>query len=91
MSTAALTGLRDFLYSTLSPANMMWLGTQLTEHAKQEEYSLKPFTKKEVNDMIDESERQLANGQWQDFDEAMNELEKELAEKDQEPEMAEAV
>lgn len=41
--------------------------------------SLKTYTIEDINAMIDESERQLANGQWQDFDEAMNELEREFA------------
>ena len=71
MSDAALTNLRDYLYGTLSPANMRWLATELSEYAKkQEEQSMKLFTKEELVARIKESERQLAEGKWQDFDEA---------------------
>ena len=87
MSTATLVGLRDYLYDTLSPDNMIWLGTQLTEYGhKQEEHSPKPYTIEELHERIAVSERQLANGEWTDFDEAMDEIEREL---DKEPEMAE--
>lgn len=92
MSSATLNGLRDYLYDTLSPANLIWLGTQLTEYGKQKEgSSLKPYTKEELQTRIVESERQFANGQWQDFDEAMDELEREFAEEERQLEMAEAV
>ena len=37
MSTAALTNLRDYLTGTLSPANMLWLSTQLADYAKKKE------------------------------------------------------
>ena len=37
MGTQALTGLRDYLTDTLSPDNMLWLATQLTEYAKKKE------------------------------------------------------
>ena len=89
MSTATLVGLRDYLYDTLSPDNMIWLGTQLTEYGyKQEEHSPKTYTIEELHERIAVSERQLANGEWRDFDEALDEIDKEL---DKEPEMAEAV
>lgn len=92
MSDAALTNLRDYLYGTLSPANMRWLATELSEYAKkQEEQSMKLFTKEELVARIKESERQLAEGKWQDFDEAMDELEREFAEDDLKLEMAEAI
>ena len=51
---------------------------------------LKPYTMEEIHAMIDESERQIAAGQYQDFDEAMDEIEAELA-REEELEMAEAV
>ena len=92
MSTAALTNLRDYLTGTLSPANMLWLSTQLADYAKKkEEASLKPFTKDEINAMIDQSERDIAEGRTYDFDEAMDELEREFAEEDRKLEMVEAV
>ena len=63
MSEAALTNLRDYLTSTLSPAHMMWLGMQLTECAKKEEDEhLRPFTMKEIDDMLDEAENDLDAG-----------------------------
>jgi hypothetical protein len=89
MSTATLTGLRDYLYDTLSPANLIWLGTQLAEYGyKQKEPSLKPYTMEEINARIDQAEEELANGGGMNFDEAMDMIEKEL---DEELEMAEAV
>ena len=50
----------------------------------------KPYTMEEIHAMIAESERQIAAGQYQDFDEAMDEIEAELA-REEEIEMAEAV
>ena len=91
MSTTVLTGLRDYLYGTLSPANLIWLGTQLTEYGNRLKEQVQPYTMDEINAMIDEGERQIANGEYQDFDEAMDELEREFAEEDRLLEMAEAV
>ena len=36
MSTETLSGLRDYLFSTLSCSNMLWLATQLKERAEKE-------------------------------------------------------
>lgn len=92
MSTATLTGLRDYLYDTLSPANLIWLGTQLAEYGrKQEEPSLKPYSMEEINAMIDQSERDSAAGLGQDSEEMFRELEEEFAREEQELELAEAV
>ena len=55
----------------------------------QKQETLKPYTMDEINAMIDEGERQIANGEYQDFDEAMDELEREFAEEDRLLEMAE--
>lgn len=88
MSTTTLAGLRDYLYSTLSPANMIWLGTQLAEYGYKQEKPMKPYTIEELHERIAISERQLANGEWADFDEALDRIEREL---DREPEIAEAV
>jgi hypothetical protein len=55
------------------------------------ERSLRPYTKMELSSMVAESEMQLANGQWQDFDEAMDELEREFAEEDKEIKLSEAL
>ena len=80
MSTATLNGLRDYLYDTLSPANLIWLGKQLTEYGYMQEKPQKPYTKEELKARIELSERQFAEGKYQDFDEAMDELEEEFAE-----------
>ena len=58
--------------------------------AEDDDYSLKPYTIEEIHAMIDESERQIAAGQYHDFDEAMDEIEAELAREEQ-FEMAEAI
>lgn len=91
MSTAALNGLRDYLYDTLSPTNLIWLGTQLTEYGHKQERALEPYTKEELLARIKQSEQQIAEGKYQDFDEAMNEIEAEFAEEDKQLEMAEII
>lgn len=70
MSTATLNGLRNYLYDTLSPANLIWLGTQLAEYGRRQEQLLKPNTKDEMVAKIELSEQQLAERKYQDFDEA---------------------
>ena len=47
------------------------------------ESDLKPYTIEELRERIAISERQFASGQWQDFDEAMDEIEAELAAEEQ--------
>ena len=91
MSTATLNGLRNYLYDTLTPANLIWLGTQLTEYGRSQERQLKPYTKEELVARIELSEQQFAKGKYQDFDEAMADLEEEFAENDQTAEMTEAI
>lgn len=91
MSTAALNSLRNYLYDTLTPANMIWLGTQLTEYGRRQEQQLKPYTKEELVARIELSEQQFDDGKYQDFDEAMAELEKEFADGEPTPEMTEAI
>ncbi len=53
--------------------------------------NLKPYTIEELREMIAISERQYAAGQWQDFDEAMAEIEAELAAEEKQSEMAESL
>ena len=94
MSTAALTNLRDYLTGTLSPANMLWLSTQLADYAKkkEEEYSLRPFTMEELNARIDQAEAEIAAGLGIPDEEAWDDLEEELAlQEKEEREMAEAI
>ena len=89
MSTATLEGLRDYLFDTLSPSNMLWLSTQLANYAKQEKQG--SYTMEELHGRIAQSERDIAEGRVYDFDDVMRELEEELEFADQELEMAEAV
>jgi len=92
MSTATLTGLRDYLFSTLSPANMTWLGTQLMEQAKKKKHTPKPYTMEEVNAMLDAAEADFAADRFTDDDDAWDELEELLAQEEEgKTEMAEAV
>ena len=90
MSTETLTNLRDYLTGSLSPANMLWLATQLTEYVKKEEEKhLRPYTLEELHARITESERQIADGLSMDSEEMFSELEEEFAR--EELEMTEAV
>ena len=85
MSTSTLTGLRDYLYDTLSPANMLWLSTQLADYAKKkEEAPLKRYTKAELNALLDEAEANIAAGNTIPGEEVWRELEEEFAKEDAE-------
>lgn len=65
MGTATLTNLRDYLYGTLTPDNMRWLATQLTKRANIEEMEqLRPFTMKEIDEMLDEAEAAFDTGDY---------------------------
>ena len=89
MSTATLEGLRDYLFDTLSPRNMLWLSTQLANYAKLKEQ--KPYTMEEIHNRIAQSELDIAEGRVYDFDEVIRELEEEFEIADQKQEIAEAV
>jgi len=52
---------------------------------------MRPYTKEEINSMIDQSERDIAEGRVYDFDEAMDELEMEFAADDRELEIADGI
>ena len=85
MSTATLTGLRNYLYDTLSPANMLWLSAQLADYAKKkEEAPLKRYTKAELNALLDEAEANIAAGNTISGEEVWRELEEEFAKEDAE-------
>ena len=68
MSTATLNNLLEYLYGTLTPDNMRWVGEHLIEHAEKEE-NLKPYTIEELHARIAESERQIAAGQCKPIEE----------------------
>ena len=93
MSTTALEGLRDYLTGTLSPANMLWLSTELADYAKKKEVApLKRYTKAELNAMLDEAEAEIAAGKGTSHEEVMHEMDEEIERWEQEElEMAEIV
>lgn len=51
---------------------------------KDEEYSLTPYTMEEIYAMVEEGEKQFAQGKWQDSEEMFRELEEEFRKEDQE-------
>ena len=71
MSTVALTGLLEYLYHTLSPSNMRWVGEHLIEYARKEEEApvLKPFTMEEIDAILDEAEQDFEAGEYLTHDE----------------------
>ena len=73
MSTATLTNLRDYLYDTLTPANMLWLASELSERAKMEENKKsRPYTMKEIDEMLDEAEAAFEAGDYLTNDEVFH-------------------
>lgn len=65
MSTMALEGLLSYLYGTLSPSNMKWVGEHLIEYAKREQdEQLRPYTMQEIDDMLDEAEAAFEAGDY---------------------------
>lgn len=92
MSTQALNGLRDYLTGTLSVADMEWLAAELTEFARKEEHSPKPYTMEELNAMLDVAEADIAAGMGTPHEEVMHEWDEEIARMEQkELELADAV
>ena len=65
MGTAALTGLLEYLYGTLTPNNMRWVGEHLIEYAKKEEQELSaPLSMKDIDNMLDEAEAAFEAGDY---------------------------
>ena len=91
MSTQLLANLRDYLYGTLTPDNMIWLGAQLMEYGQKHEKPQKRFTKEEINAMLDQAEADFAAGRFIDDDDAWDELEELEREEKEKHELAEAV
>ncbi len=80
MSKTALNNLRDYLISTLSPGNMIWLATQLSEYANKHEMPhLHRHTMEEINAMLDDAETNIAAGIGIPDEESWDELDKEMA------------
>ena len=73
MSTLALTGLLEYLYDTLSPSNMRWVGEHLIEYANKEESErLLPYTMQEIDNMLDEAEKAFEGGAYLTNDEVFH-------------------
>ena len=79
MSTATPTNLRDYLYGTLSTADMMWLVEEMKDYMRSSGERLKPYTIEELHARIAQSERDIAEGRVYDFDDVMREMEEEFA------------
>ena len=54
-----LSSLLEYLYATLSPNRMRWLGEHLIERAQSAE---QPYTMAEIDAMLEESERDFEAG-----------------------------
>ena len=78
MSRESLEHLRDYIQLTLSPSDISWLADELLL-ISQKEQQLEPYTIEELEESVMASERQIAEGRFQDFDEALDELEAEFA------------
>jgi len=90
MSTTAFNGLVDFLCSTLKPYELKqvceMLGRYIQEHEQPQQ---KPYTKEELNAMLDEAEADFAAGLGIPDKDAWDE--DEILESNQQFVMAEAV
>lgn len=79
METTLLTSLRDYLFSTLTPSNLIWLGTQLTDYGnKKKEEPIKPYTIDEIYRMINESKVQIEKGETLTDEEVWSKYENEM-------------
>ena len=68
-----LTGLLDYLYGTLSISNMRWIGEHLIEHANMKELEqLRPYTMKEIDEMLDDAEAAFDAGDFLTNDEVFH-------------------
>ena len=76
MSTATLTGLRDYLYGTMSANDMIWLVEELTCFIRRES-GLKPYTLEELNARIDKSERDAVEGRFRTHEEVFADIMKD--------------
>ena len=79
MSTAALTNLRNYLTSTLSTSDMIWLMKEMKDFMRDSVENQKPYTMEEINSRISQAERESAAGLGQDSEEMFRELEEEFA------------
>jgi hypothetical protein len=91
MSEATLTSLLEYLYGSLTPNNMRWIGEHLIQFANSEE-NLKPYTMEEIHAMLEASQADIAAGRTYSHEDVMREWDEEMALLEQEePKFAEAV
>ncbi len=79
MSTATLSGLRDYLYGTLSPDDMVWLVEELKRFVRKDGDTLSSYSMEELEARIAKSEGDAAEGNVYDFDDVMDEIEAEFS------------
>ena len=84
MSKESLNSLRDYLLVTLQPSDMHWLGEVLIAHAKGYDTHATPYTKEEIDSMMDEAEQQFEAGAYHDEDEVFDRLYKKYGLKNEE-------
>lgn len=74
METATLNNLLDYLYRTLTPNNMRWVGERLIEHAMKEEKveQLRPYTMEEIDSMLNDAEIAFEAGEYLTNDEVFH-------------------
>lgn len=85
MSTTTLQNLLDYLKSTLTSSNMLWLSERLWECAKEaEEQNLKPFTIEEIHSRIAQSELDSEQGRVYEFDDVIREIGEEFSREEKE-------
>lgn len=66
METTRLNNLLDYLYRTLTPHNMRWVGERLIEHAikEEEDEQLRPYTMQEIDSMLNDAETAFEAGDF---------------------------
>ena len=85
MSTTAFNGLVDFLCSTLKPYELKQVCEMLGKYIqKYEQPTQKPYTKEELNAMLDEAERRFSEGKGIPGEDVFRELNEEFAKEDEE-------
>ena len=77
MSTATLTSLLEYLYGTLTPNNMRWVGEHLIQFADNEE-NLKPYTIEELLERAEEGRKEIAQGNYVTSENLFRDLFKEF-------------
>ena len=88
MSEATLSNLLEYLYETLTPSDKRWVGERLIKYADYEEEPVKPYTKEEINAMLDEAERDFAAGLGIPDEDVFRELEEEFEKEELQLEIA---